>query len=154
MRLFLIITLLLTSGLSFSQDTTVTWIKNIDASSFKMLYDKKDIPKEFYRVLDIKDLKRLANPKDKYSPGCTNPIRGQLKWIAKQKNRWVISVVYGGKGVSNCYYFLDKEKGNLNINEIKFQRRYLTFGQTVQNIKAGKYEFEEYDPEQYILEKD
>jgi len=157
MRTSFIIILLLTSGLSFSQDSTVTWIKNIDTSSFKMLYNKKDIPKEFYRVLNVKDINKLANPTDKYSPGCTNPIRGQLHWIAKQKNRWVICVTYGGKGVHTRFYFLDKEKGTLNINEINFptpMRSDATFGQVVASIKSRQYEFEEYDADQYKLEED
>ena len=157
MRTFLIIIFLLTSRLSFSQDTTVTWIKKIDTSAFKMFYNKKDIPKEFYRVLNVKDIKKLANSTDKYSPGCTNPIRGQFHWMARQKNRWVISVTYGGKGVYTRYYFLDKDKGTLNINELIFdvpKRGKTTFGQIVSTIKSGQYSFDEFDPDQYTLEED
>ncbi len=157
MRTYLILILLLTSRLSFSQDSTVTWINNIDTSAFKMLYNKKDIPKEFYRVLNIKDIKKLANPTDKYSPSCINPIRGQLHWMARQKNRWVICVTYGGKGVYTKFFFLDKEKGSLNINEINFpepKKSDTTFGQVVADIKSGQFSFEEYDAEQYTLEKD
>jgi hypothetical protein len=157
MRAVLIIIFLLTRGLSFSQDTTVTWIKNIDTSAFKVFYNKKDIPKEFYRVLNVKDIKKLANSTDKYSPGCRNPIRGQFHWMAIQKNRWVISVTYGGRGVTTCYYFLDKEKGTLNINKIIFdvpKRGKTTFGQIVATIKSGQYSFDEFNPDKYTLEED
>lgn len=155
MRMLILITFLLTGRLSFSQDSTVTWIKNIDSTAFKMFYNKKDIPKEFYRVLNIKDISKIANPTDKYSPGCVNPIRGQFHWMAKQKSRWVISVTYGGRAVSTRYYFLDKEKDSLNINEINFdvpKRGKTTFGQIVTTIKSGQYSFEEFDADQYTLD--
>jgi hypothetical protein len=122
-----------------------------------MFYHKKDIPKEFYCVLNIKDIKKLANPSDKYSPGCTNPIRAQLHWMARQKNRWVISVTYGGKGIYTRYYFLDKDKNILNINEINFnvpRRGKTSFGQIVATIKNGQCSFEKFDPDQYISEED
>ena len=157
MKICLITILLLTSRLSFSQDTTVAWIKNIDTSAFKLFYNKKQIPKEFYPVLNIEKIRKLANPSDNYSPGCTNPIRGQLHWIAKQNNRWVISVTYGGKAVHTRYFFLDKDKGTLNINELNFnlpRRGKTTFGKTVTAIKNGQYTFEEFDPEQYTLDED
>jgi hypothetical protein len=157
MRALTIIILLLTSRFSFSQDTTVTWIKNIDTSSFKMLYDKRDIPKEFYPVLSIEALNTIANPSEKYSPGCINPIRGQLNWIAKQKSRWVISVTYGGKGVWTRFFFFDKENGKLNINEMNFlgpKRSDTTIREVAALIKSGQYEFEEFDPNQYKLEED
>jgi hypothetical protein len=155
MKTLILITFILTSGLSFSQDTTVTWIKNIDTTAFKLLYNKKDIPKEFYRVLNVKDINKLANPTDKYSPGCINPIRGQLHWLAKQKDKWVICVTYGGKGVYTKFFFLDKEKGTLNINELNFpepKKSNTTFGQIVTTIKSGEYSFEEFDQDQYTID--
>jgi hypothetical protein len=156
MKTLLFIIFILTSGLSFSQDTTVTWIKNIDTTAFKLLYNKKDIPKEFYRVLNVKKINKLANPTDNYSPGCTNPIRGQLHWLAKQKNKWVICVTYGGKGVYTKFYFLDKDKGTLNINVLNFPRpkkSNTTFGQIVTTIKSGQYSFEEFDQDQFTIDE-
>ena len=155
MKTLLLITFILTSGLSFSQDTTVTWIKNIDTTAFKLLYNKKDIPKEFCRVLNVKDINKLANPTDKYSPGCINPIRGQLHWLAKHKNKWVICVTYGGKGVYTKFFFLDKDKGTLNINELNFpepKKSNTTFGEIVTTIKSGQYSFEEFDQDQYTID--
>lgn len=146
MRALTIIILLLTSRISFSQDTNVTWIKNIDTYAFKLLYDKRDIPKEFYSVLSIEDLNTIANPSEEYSPGCTNPIRGQLNWIAKQKSRWIISITYGGKGVCNRFFFFDKDNGELNINEMNFlgpKKSGTTIREVVTLIKSGQYEFEE-----------
>lgn len=156
MRTILLILLFSTCRLLFSQDSTVTWIKNIDTSLFKMLYNKKDIPKEFYRVLNVKDINKLANPTDKYTPSCMNPIRGQLHWAAKHKNKWVICVTYGGKGVSTKFFFLDKEKGELNINELNFpipKKSNTTFGQIVMSIKSGEYSFEEFDQNQYTIDE-
>jgi hypothetical protein len=157
MKASLILILILTCGLSYSQDTSVTWIKNFDTSSFKISYNKKDIPKEFYRVLSIKRINKLANSSDKYSPGCTNPIRGQFHWMAKEKEHWVISVTYGGKGVDTRYFFLDKDKVTLNINEMNFnlpRRGKTTFGQIVTAIKGGRYEFEEFDSDVYTVGED
>ncbi len=152
MKNILTVALFITCRVFYSQDTTVVWIKNIDTTTYKIFYKKKEIPKEFYRVLNIKDIKKLANPKDKYSPGCINPIRGQFHWMAIQKKKWIICVTYGGKGVYTKFFFLDKDKGILNINELNFPeplKSNTTFGQVVTIIKAGQYAFEEFDPEQY-----
>jgi hypothetical protein len=156
MKTSLIIILLLLSRLSFSQDTTVTWIKNIDTSSFKIIYNKKSIPKEFYRILEIKKIEELANSTDKYTPSCKGLIRGQFHWMARQKDYWVISVTYGGKTVGTRYLFLDKNESKLNINEINFNlpRFGMTsFGQIVSEIRLGQYEFEKFYPERFIKEE-
>ncbi len=155
MRTTALLIFFLICGRIFSQDTSVAWIKNIDTSRFEMRYDKKDIPKEFYKVLNIENINKLANPTDKYSPGCTNPIREQLHWIAKENNRWVICITYGGRGIFTRFFFLDTDKGKLNINEMHFQtpkRNDTLFGQIVASIKSGQYEFEEFDPDEYTIE--
>lgn len=135
---------------SFPQDTTVTWIKNIDTSSFKMFYSKSNIPKEFYKFIGIDNKKDMANPTDKWTPSCIGKQHHRLNWIARDKNNhWVISVTYGGKGVWTNYHYFDKENGKLNINELIFNRRDLPFGQTVKEIKSGNFEFEEIDLADY-----
>jgi len=150
MKISVLIISLLTTGLSFSQDSTVTWIKNIDTLSFKMLTGKKDIPKEFYKFVEIKSLKEIANPTDEWTPSCIRTPHKKLHWIAKDKNNhWVLSVTTGGKGVFAGYYFFDKEKGKLNFNELNFRKRYMTFGQTITCIKSGQFSFDEFDPDQY-----
>jgi hypothetical protein len=82
---------------------------------------------------------------------------GQFHWMANQKKRWVIGVTYGGKGLFTRYYFLDKEKGNLNINELNFavpKGGKATFGQIATAIKNGQFTNEKFDPDQYTMEKD
>jgi hypothetical protein len=149
MRTLIITFFIFTNHFLFSQDTSVTWIRNIDISSFEILRNKRDIPKEFYTVLEIDDINALANPSDKYSPGCTNPIRGQLNWIANQKDKWIVSITYGGKGVFTRFYFFDKQNGKLNINEMSFlepKRSETTIGEVVVLINSGRFEFEEFQP--------
>lgn len=148
MRVGLLFFLLLTAANSFSQDTTVAWIQNMDTASFKMFYNKKDIPKKFYEILGIENIGKIADPTDNYSPGCTNPIRAQLHWIAKQKNRWVFFITYGSSAVSDKLYFIDLDNHKVNVNLVrlpgKYKRDSFHFGQLVALINSGLYEFEDY----------
>ncbi|MNV00555.1 hypothetical protein D3C71_907210 [compost metagenome] len=148
MRVTLLFFLLLNTGNSFSQDSTVAWIQNMDTTSFKMFYHKKKIPKKFYEILNIKKISQVANPGDDYSPGCTNPIRSQLHWIAKQKNRWVLFMTYGSSAVSDRLYFIDLDNDKVNVNLVrlpgKYERDSFHFGQLVALINSGLYRLEDY----------
>jgi hypothetical protein len=61
MKALIILFFLLMNQSSFSQDTNATWIKNIHEPRYQIHYDKRIIPKEFYAVLRIDDIKALAN---------------------------------------------------------------------------------------------
>jgi hypothetical protein len=139
---------------AWGQDTTVTWLRNIDTTTFKMLYNKRAIPKEVYQVIGMANKNDIANPADNWTPSCmASPHRG-LNWIAKdKKNHLVISVTYGAKAVVTKYYYFDKEKGKLNVNELTFERKRLTFVQTTRLIKTRDFEFEEIDLAEYEKEK-
>lgn len=130
----------------FSQDTIVTWIRNIDTSSFKISYRKNNIPKEFYKYIGIYNKKEISNPRKNWSPSCILRKHYKLNWIAKDKsNHWVISVTYGGRYLGTTYHYFDREKSNLNINQMIFRKRDLTFEQAVKIIKSGNFKFEEID---------
>lgn len=134
----------------FSQDTTVTWIRNIDTSSYKISYRKSNIPKEFYKFIGINRKNEIVNPSKNWTPSCISRKHYRLNWIAKDKNNhWVISVTYGGRGVFTTYQYFDKVNDKLNLNELDFGRGNFQFSQTVKYIKSGDFEFEEIDLSDY-----
>ncbi len=104
---------------AFSQDTTVTWINNIDTNAYKVCFKKRCIPKEFYSIINIKKSTDIANANKDYQTGCVGhglPLH-RLNWLAKDKNNhWVLSISNGGLVQETCYFFIDKEKGKININ--------------------------------------
>jgi len=140
--------LLLFSCAAWGQDTTVTWINNIDTNSFKLLYDKKEIPKEFYLILQMRTIKDIASANEPFQGGCTGGGKGwpsqHLNWLAVDKNNhWVLSVSHGGRGYWTDYYYFDKEKGQLNVNILMFKGNIgdsgFTFEQTIPKLKARQF---------------
>jgi hypothetical protein len=142
MRQFFSIVFILTTRLLFSQDTTVTWFKNINTLSYKLFNTKDKIPKECYVVVGIYKLKEIANPDELRALGCVGKKgvpRIRLNWISKDdKKHIIISTTTGGRGIFNNYYYFDNENGKLNVNEIVF-RYSLTFQQTIQQINLKEY---------------
>ena len=145
MKTKLLILFLLTTKFLFSQDTTVTWINNIDTNSFKVCFKKRCIPKEFYSIINVDNSKDIANAKKKYQTGCVGHglPHHRLNWLAKDKNNhWVLSISYGGLHNRTDYFFIDKEKGKININcfNLRLSRNCnqfdLSFGNTITRIKA------------------
>ncbi|MEO8149095.1 MAG: hypothetical protein ABI723_15725 [Bacteroidia bacterium] len=134
------------TNLVLSQDTTVSWFKNIDTLSYKIYFNEDKIPKECYAVIGIYKLKEIANPDKPVTLGCVGKEgvpRLKFNWIAKDnKNHIIISITSGGRGVFNHYYYFDKEKGKLNVNEIIFRHK-LTFTETIYRINSKDYELEE-----------
>ena len=136
----------------FAQDTTVVWLQNIDTTAFKFYNDKKYIPKDFYKYIDIKSSKEIANPTEEYTSGCVGREgipRKKLNWLAKDKNNHIVmKISTGGKAHRVLYYYLDTDKKKLNINQLFFgyQSRDYTFGMTSLKIKTNEFEFLEYDP--------
>jgi hypothetical protein len=146
------ILILLTTDL-FSQDTTVTWLRNIDTTDFGMYFNKKTIPKDLLKYIEVDNLNEIANPGKEYSAGCVRqhgtPYK-RLNWIAKDhKNHLVVSISHGGKFHRTCFYYLDRDNKKTNINELSFGHRFsttinLNFGATTVKIKRKEFEFEEY----------
>jgi hypothetical protein len=94
--------------------------------------------------MDHKD--DIAEPADNWTASCLSKPHQGLNWIAKDKNNHIIiSVTYGAKAVITRYFYFDKDSGKLNVNELEFNRKRLSFQQTVSLIKAGEFEFEEVD---------
>lgn len=132
-----------------SQDTNVVWLKNIDTLSFKLQYNKKFIPNDLCKYLEITK-SEIANPNEPYRSGCLSQ-KGvpstRLNWIAKDnQNHLVISVSIGGLAHRTLYFFLDKLPLLYNINEISFghDSRELSLGKVVTRIQSKLFEFEEY----------
>jgi hypothetical protein len=97
----------------------------------------------------------IANPGEKYVSGCVGPSdipHNRLNWVAKDKNNHtVVSISVGGKAHRTKFFYIDKDKGMYNINELCFGRSFkgtvnLTFGLTSNKIRAKDFEFEDYDP--------
>jgi hypothetical protein len=146
MKAVLVFFLFLVAGNSFSQGEIASWIQNADSSEFKLFYHKKHLPKVFYRV-DAITPKKLANAKDVYSPGCTNPVRGQLNWIAKKENKWVICLTKGSSAVMTIVYYLDYSTGKLRAYSTTHPvSREITFGEFLSLLKSGQRKLEELDP--------
>lgn len=146
MRISILLIFVFINNFVFSQDTTVKWLTNIDTSSYKMFYERKNIPEEAYKVIGMNNKDDIANPTDNWTPSCLVKPHQGLNWIAKdKKGHMIISVTYGAKSITTRYFYFDKEKGQLNINELTFGRKRLTFGQTVKLIKTKEFEFEEFN---------
>ena len=147
MKAALVFFLFLIAGDSFSQDITVNWIQNLDSTEFKLFYHKRELPRAFYRIQGIKTPNKIASAADSYSPGCTNPVRGQLNWGAKCGKNWVICVTRGSNAVSTIIYFLDYDTGKLRAySTTEWSRRDITFGQIIQLLKTGENGLAELDP--------
>ena len=132
-----------------SQDTNVVWLKNIDTLNFKLQYNKKFIPKDLYKYLEITKIE-MANPNEPYRAGCVGQ-KGvpstRLNWVAKDnQNHLVISISIGGLAHRTLYFFLDKQSLAYNINELSFghDSRELSLGKVVNRIQSKSFEFEEY----------
>ena len=130
----------------FAQDTTVTWLNNIDTSAFTISYDKKRIPEELYPAIGIKSLRDIANPGKRYRRGCVGGARlpnKRLNWMASDKNNhWILSVSYGGYACGTKFYFIDKDSGQLNTNIMYFTCREpgkLTLGKLIPELNAKRF---------------
>lgn len=147
MRTIFLILFLLTIEFSFSQDTTVTWLNNIDTSSFQIFYKKKNIPVYFYSIIGIKNKKDIASSNKSYQTGCVGRHglpRKRLNWLAQDNNNhWVLSVSYGGFAHGTKYFFINKDNGKLNVNCFHFfgtpNYNDLTFGATIYRLKARQF---------------
>lgn len=148
MRNLILILFVLINSYLFSQDTTVTWISNIDTSAFKIYYDKKYIPIEFYSIIRISNLKEIYNSGKRFKTG--NPfvqdkLIRRFNWLAVDKSKhWVLSVTYKSRGYGTSYFYIDKEKkeyiivncfgflGLPNYNELKFH-------ETLERLKSRQF---------------
>ncbi len=144
-RLFIVLFLVVGKFL-LAQDTTVTWMYDLDPATFTIHYDKKDIPEEFFSILGVESASDIANPGKPYQKGCTSrralPHK-RLNWIASDSNNhWVLSISYGGRGSGTMFYFIDKETGKLNSNQFHLQKTMpekLTLADSFKEIKAKRY---------------
>ncbi|MCW3084070.1 MAG: hypothetical protein JWP12_1436 [Bacteroidetes bacterium] len=146
MKAFFLIIFLFTIQLLYSQDTTVTWLNNIDTTAFQLHYNKKAIPKELYPLIKIDKAKDIASADGLYQAGCVGSglPRRRLNWIAKDtNNHWVLSISHGGYSSGTEYYFIDRSKGTLNVNCFTFYGSTnfndLSFGSTIPLLKARKF---------------
>ncbi|MFI5141542.1 MAG: hypothetical protein ACHQII_04215, partial [Bacteroidia bacterium] len=75
------------SKILFSQDTSATWLNNIDTTKFEIHYKKESIPKKFYKIVGIENLREIVSANKSYRQGCTGSLPGQrLNWLAKDEN--------------------------------------------------------------------
>lgn len=139
----------------FAQDTTVVWLKNIDTTDYKIIYNKKAIPDVLLKYMQVDKLSQIANPGEEYVSGCVGPRdkpHKRLNWVAKDKNNHVVvSISVGGKAHRPRFFYIDKDKGKYNLNELMFGHSYiatntLTFGSTSNKIKRREFEFLEVEP--------
>lgn len=134
----------------YGQDTSVSWVRNIDTVQFKNFYHKKLIPKQLVQYLTDKGLKDIANPGEKYRSGCVGPRSlpaYRLNWIAKDKhNHLIISIASGGWAHGTLFYCIDKEKGRININEIilEHQSTNWTLTEVASALRKRQFVFETY----------
>lgn len=156
-RTFLLITGLLTFGFSFAQDTSVTWINNIDTTTFKIFYSRKSIPKDFYKIIGISKRGDIVSAHKAYQKGCVNRGRAskRLNWLAKDNNNhWVLSISYGGRASGTKYIYIDCNKDGLNINGFYFtggHHNNYSLGQTITKLKEGQFyrmDFSSFDNEE------
>lgn len=129
-----------------AQDTSVTWIHHVNPSAFTVHYDKKSIPQELFSILGIQSVADIANPGRRYQKGCIayrNLPHKRLNWIATDSsNHWIVSVSHGGRGSGTLFYFIDKEKGDLNTSRFTVQvagAEKLHLTKVVEEIKARRY---------------
>ena len=135
--------LFLTAGNSFSQET-VSWIRTIDSASFEVFHHKKHLPKAFYKIQGIENGKQLANQEDDYSPSCVGKIRGQLNWVAKRDENWVVCITRGGSAVITKIYFLDYDTGKLRAYSSTARVKHaITFGELSGLLQSGNLGLEE-----------
>lgn len=139
----------------FAQDSTVVWLKHIDTTDFKITYNRKFIPTVLLKYLEVSKMSEIANPGEKFVSGCVGPFdmpHKRLNWIAKdKKNHVVVSICVGGKAHRPRFFYIDKDTGKYNINELMFGNIYsvvngLTFSNTVNKIKRNEFEFIKVDP--------
>ena len=146
MKTGLLLLLFLYAGNSFSQDET-SWIQHIDSTEFKLFYHKKHLPKAFYQIQGIETPKELANPTDRYSPCCTNPVRGQLNWMAKRGGKSLICITNGGSAVITRVYLLDSNTGKLiahsSVSPLKPE---ITFGEFLGLLQSEEVKLEQLNP--------
>ena len=138
----------------FSQDTTTTWLRNIDTADFKVYFNKKAIPADLLKYIEVDNLKEIANPGKKYVAGCVGPHGAphmRLNWVAKdKKNHFAVSISFGGKAHATRFYYIDHDNNKTNINELSFGHSFkeainLSFGGATTKIKTKEFEFEEYE---------
>ena len=104
--------------ISVGQDTTATWMYDINPDDFKVSYRIADIPKQFYDVMSICCKHDIVVKDEDFKSNCVGPgVTRKLNWIAKSKNkRWVISISYGGKAYYVVNYFFDYDNDEMNVN--------------------------------------
>jgi hypothetical protein len=146
MKIVLFIAFILGSFYIFSQDTTFAWVENIDTSVFSIKYKSRSIPKEFYAIIGIENAKQIASANEPYKIGSHSKKdlpNKRLNWLAEDKNKhWVLCISYSGLAHGTKYIYIDKEKGTLNYNTLKFtgeDNQTLTFCATTLEIKKHKY---------------
>lgn len=105
MKLLLAILFIFSLHNSFAQ-SNFEWVEK-GFSSFKVYHSKQRFPKKFLQYIG-RSKKEIANHRKKWSPGCTNPKRNQLIWIAKDNDgNCIVSLSSGGKAIYNQIYFFD-----------------------------------------------
>ena len=139
----------------FAQDTGAVWLRNIDTLEFKILYNKKAIPTELLKYIEVNKLNEIANLDEKFISGCVGSSsipHTRVNWVAKdKKNHYAVSISFGGYAHKTRFYYLDNDKKKININELFFGNSYtlttgLTFGSTTKKINNGEFQFFEWDP--------
>jgi hypothetical protein len=135
--------LFLLPAFSFAQDSR-NWIYSIDTIHYKVLYKKKNIPKELYPILKIKSTKQIANPNEPVDLSCNRKDipNSRFNWIAcDKKNHWIVSITNGGIQILTRYVFIDKSNGKLNDYEIKFsgpdKSRVMTLKELILKMKSS-----------------
>jgi hypothetical protein len=110
--------MLLTSSLSFGQDTSATWMYDIKLTDFKVSNKIADIPKQFYGVMSICCKHDIVVKAEDFKSNCVGSgTTTKLNWVAKGKGKqWAISISYGGLAYYVVNYFFDYDNGKLNVN--------------------------------------
>lgn len=106
MRLLLFILLIFSLHNNSFAQSDFEWVEK-NSSLFKVYRPKQRFPKKFLQYID-RSKKEIANHRKKWNPGCTNPKRNQLIWIAKDNDgNCIVSLSSGGRFVANIIYFFD-----------------------------------------------
>lgn len=134
----------------FGQDTTSTWMFNLNTSEFKVYYKTKYIPKEFYNIISVEDINDIVDNHKNFKRFCVGPgITKKLNWIAKDKNnKWVLSVPYGGRVFQTIFYCFDFDSKKLNANGFYIiieNHDKISFNEFVSLINEKKLEREDID---------
>ena len=150
-KIFSLIFLILFISLNlFGQDTSSTWMFDINSSKFKLYHKTKYIPKEFYNIISVEDKNDIVDNDKNFKRNCIGPgITRKLNWLAKDKyKRCIISISYGGRVFQTIFYCFDFDSGKLNANGFYIRvenHDKISFPQFISLINERKLEREDID---------